>query len=29
VLHFRLQVLDPKLPDGHSDWTAWFPVTVS
>jgi hypothetical protein len=29
VLHFRVQVLDPKLPEGHSDWTAWVPVTVS
>ncbi len=29
ILHFRVLVLDPKLPDGHSDWTAWTPVTVS
>jgi hypothetical protein len=29
TLQVRVMVLDPKLPDGHSDWTAWVPVTVS
>jgi hypothetical protein len=29
TLHFRVMVLDPKLPDGHGDWTAWAPVIVS
>jgi hypothetical protein len=29
ALQVRVMVLDPKLHDGHSDWTAWVPVTVS
>jgi hypothetical protein len=29
VLYFRVQVIDAKLPAGHTDWTAWLEVTVS
>jgi hypothetical protein len=28
TLHFRVQALDPKLPGGKTDWTAWVPVIV-
>jgi hypothetical protein len=29
VLHFRVLVLDPKLPLGQSDWSAWVTAVVS
>ena len=29
TVYVRVQVLDPKLPDGHSDWTPWAAITVS
>lgn len=29
TLYFRVLVIDPKLPAGHTDWTAWLQVTVS
>ena len=29
TLWFRVRTLDPKLPAGQTDWTAWVPITVS
>jgi hypothetical protein len=28
TIQFRVQALDPKLPGGKTDWTAWVPVIV-
>lgn len=29
TIHFRVATIDPKLPGGKSDWTAWVPVVVT
>jgi hypothetical protein len=29
TIYFRVRTLDPKLPEGQTDWTPWVAITVS